>query len=67
MATDQIEFTGEQLEEIFHAALKAGDAKGVEAALTVMCAVDAPRAMKLYNDLKDALTVIKVLGLGGDR
>jgi len=73
MATDRggarlrAEFTGEQLEEIFHAALKAGDVRGVEAALTVMVGVDAPRAIRLYGDLKDALTVIRVLNLGGDR
>lgn len=61
MPRTDIEFTGEQLEEYFHAALKAGDIKGVEAALTVMCAVDPHRAIRLHKATKDALTIANFL------
>lgn len=64
MAASEINFTGDQLEEIFHAALSEGDAKGVEAALTVMCGVDPHRAVKLYNDLKEALIITRFLRPG---
>jgi Lon protease-like protein len=37
------------LEAIFHAALKAGDARGVEAALTVMAPIDPRRAERLLE------------------
>lgn len=60
-AAAEPEFTGEQLEEIFHEALKAGDVKGVEAALTVMCGVDPERAIRLYNTLKEAIIIAEFL------
>lgn len=49
--------TGDQLEQVFHAALTAGDAEGVEAALTVMVGVDPRRAERLYDDLRTAVRV----------
>lgn len=61
METDRHEFTGKQLEEIFHAALGAGDIKGVEAALTVMVRVDAPRAIRLWDLLKRAKVIAEFL------
>lgn len=42
-------------ERIFHAALSAGDARGVEAALTVMAAVDPHRAGHLLELTRLAL------------
>ncbi len=43
------------LEEIFHAALKAGDVRGVEAALTVMSPIDPHRAQRLLDGTKGAV------------
>lgn len=51
----EIPWTADQVEEMFHAALKAGDAKGVEAALTVMLRLDSRRAVALWDDLKLAV------------
>lgn len=48
------QWTGEVLEQVFHAALGKGDIRGVEAALTVMAGVDPRRAQRLYDDLKTA-------------
>lgn len=48
-------YTAEQLETVFHAALQAGDVKGVEAALLVMTRVDPHRAGELFDDLKVAV------------
>jgi hypothetical protein len=45
------------LELVFHAALKAGDAKGVEAALMVMAPQDPQRAQRLFDLLEIALEV----------
>lgn len=59
------EFTGDQLEQIFHTALQTGDTHGVEAALTVMATVDPHRAVRLYEDTKTALAICKMLGLHG--
>jgi hypothetical protein len=42
-------------ELIFHAALRAGDAKGVEAALMALVAQDPHRAGELYDLLQIAL------------
>jgi hypothetical protein len=42
-------------ELIFHAALRAGDAKGVEAALIALAVQDPRRAQDLYDLLKIAL------------
>jgi hypothetical protein len=49
------------LERIFHAALSAGDAEGVDAALRLLLACDAPRAIRLFDDLRAALAVVHVL------
>jgi len=57
------EFTSAELEQMFHGFLKDGDAKGVEAALTVMTRVDPDRAIYLYELLKKAFTVLEFLGL----
>lgn len=51
----------DKLEEIFHAALQQGDAKGVEAALTLMSGCDPRRAARLFDDLKTALAVAPLL------
>ncbi len=45
------------LEQIFHAALKAGDARGVEAALTVMAPLDPHRAERLFEATKAGLAM----------
>lgn len=49
------------LERIFHAALSAADIEGVEAALRLLVACDAPRAIRLFDDLQAALAVTRVL------
>ncbi len=45
------------LEAIFYAALKAGDARGVEAALTVMAPIDPYRAERLLNAVRAGLAI----------
>jgi hypothetical protein len=49
------ELTADQCEEIFHAALSAGDARGAEAALTVMAVRDPHRAQELLDLTRVAL------------
>lgn len=49
------------LECIFHAALRAGDAEGVDASLRLLLACDAPRAIRLFDDLRTGLAVVSVL------
>ena len=46
------------LERIFHAALTAGDAKGVDAALRLLAATDPRRARRLYDGLETALEIV---------
>lgn len=61
------QWTGESLEQVFHAALGAGDIKGVEAALTVMAGVDPRRAQQLFDDLKFAVRFADMVnGSGGN-
>jgi hypothetical protein len=50
------------LERLFHQILETGDAKGVEAVLTLMVAADPARAVRLHDELRDALVVAKFLG-----
>ncbi|PZG16477.1 hypothetical protein C1I95_17365 [Micromonospora craterilacus] len=50
-------FDAETCERIFHAALAAGDFKGVEAALTVMAPQDPHRAQLLYDTLRVGLAI----------
>jgi len=45
------------LERIFHAALSAGDAVGIEHALTLMALCDPRRAERLHRDLGTALHI----------
>ncbi|MGV8847606.1 MAG: hypothetical protein ACOH1Y_09860 [Propionicimonas sp.] len=45
-------YTADQLEQIFHAALKAGDIKGVDAALLVMATIDPLHAQRLLKSLQ---------------
>ena len=56
-----IDWTADELETFFRIALKTGDAKGVEAALTLMCSVDARRAVELYDDLKTGIAIVSML------
>ncbi len=49
------------LERIFHAALKAGDVKGVESALTLLATADPRRARRLYDGLESALEIVGAL------
>lgn len=51
------EFSPDQLEALFHATLKAGDARGVEASLRALVCVDPRRAVRLHDDLQAALRV----------
>lgn len=59
MSTEErrILFTPDQCEEIYHAALGAGDIRGVEAALTVMAVQDPHRAQRLMDLTRMALIV----------
>lgn len=54
-----LEFTADQCERLFHAALAAGDARGVEAALTVMAPQDPYRAERLLNSIRMALAICR--------
>jgi hypothetical protein len=45
------------LEIVFHMALRAGDAKGVEAALKVLAVQDPARAQMLFDLLKTAVHI----------
>jgi len=47
--------TSAQLVEVFHAALTAGDADGIEAVLRVLVVVDPRKAVELYDALKTAV------------
>lgn len=49
--------TATQCEEIFHAALSKGDAKGVEAALILLAVRDPHRAQVLLNSVRAALII----------
>lgn len=50
-------FTPDECEQLFHAALEAGDARGVEAALTVLAVQDPHRAGYLLELTRFALTL----------
>lgn len=52
---EPIPWTVDQVEWLFHAALKAGDGEGVEAAIRVMLTVDRQRAVDLWDALQAAL------------
>lgn len=52
------------LERVFHAALTDGDVRGVEAALRVLAVRDPERAQRLYDDLKFALRMAEIVGVG---
>jgi hypothetical protein len=52
-----MKLTVEQCEQIFHAALKAGDARGVEAALLVMAPQDPERAQVLLDSVRVGLAI----------
>lgn len=62
--SDRRTFTPDECETVFHAALKAGDARGVEAALLVMAPQDPHRAERLYDDLRAALAIARVIQAG---
>jgi hypothetical protein len=51
-------------EEIFHAAITAGDAKGVEAALMLMAVQDPDRAARLLETIRLALLIDKINKIG---
>lgn len=53
--------TADQLEAVFHAALKESDLDGVMAALQVMTRVDPHRAGRLMDDLQTAVHLAKRL------
>ena len=54
------EFTADQIEDTFHACLKAGDVPGVETCLRAMVGADSNRAIRLYDD---AQFVLRLHGL----
>jgi hypothetical protein len=55
------EFTADQLEELFHAALKAGDVEAVGHVLRALIGLDPRRAIRLHDDLKTALRVAPLI------
>lgn len=57
MGGDRMRIDVETCERIFYAALKAGDAKGVEAALMVMAPQDPNRAQVLLDSVRLALDI----------
>lgn len=58
-------FDADTCERIFHAALAAGDIKGVEAALTLMAPQDPHRAQHLMDALRMGLVVREAAEPGG--
>ena len=56
------EFTADQIEDTFHACLKAGDIDGVAVALRVMTGVDPARAVELYDHLMTAVVIAPFSG-----
>jgi hypothetical protein len=52
-------WSADDLERVFHKALSEGDARGVEAALTLMAPKDPRRAQRLYDNLSTALDLIR--------
>lgn len=63
---DRDEFTPEVLENIIHAALKAGDIEGVGHALRIMAVRDPHRAQQLIDTMKLGI-VLAELTNGGTR
>lgn len=57
MTADRRPPTPGDLEIVFHMALRAGDAKGVEAALRLLAVQDPARAQMLFDLLKTALHI----------
>lgn len=57
--TDWSALTAGHCEDIFHAALKAGDARGVEAALMLLAVRDPHRAQVLLDITRFALDVAR--------
>jgi hypothetical protein len=58
-------FTADELEWMFRSALRDGDIRGVEAALTVMAGQDPRRAQRLFDETRAALAVIQDPGSTG--
>lgn len=52
-----VDMTAAEYEQIFHAALAAGDAESVTAALRVMTCIDPRRAQTLYDMTRLALAI----------
>lgn len=55
------EFTADDLEQIFYAAVGAGDTRAVEAALIALCSLDPRRAVRLHDDLKFAVRFVEAV------
>jgi hypothetical protein len=51
------EFTPDDCVKIFHAALQTGDARGVEAALTLLAVLDPHRAQNLLDTARVAVAI----------
>jgi hypothetical protein len=51
--------TADQCEQIFHAALKQGDIRGVEAALRILIVHDPYRAERLMDLARMALIIVE--------
>lgn len=56
---EPIPWTADQVEWMFHEALKQGDAEGVDAAIRVMLRLDRRRGIDLYDDLQAALRLAR--------
>jgi hypothetical protein len=61
MATEAPTYTAERLEQGVHNALEAHDVRAAVDILEALAAVDIDRAVRLYGELQDALTVVRVL------
>lgn len=57
-------YTADQLHEGVLNAIHAHDVRAAVDILEALAAVDLPRAISLYGELQDALTVARVLGPG---
>lgn len=67
MTTTHEEWSPDELERVFRAAVGRGDAVGVEAALRLLALRDPHRAQRLLDALDGALTIAHAIELEGSR
>lgn len=56
-------WTGEQVEQGIHNALKAGNVQAVADLLEYLVRTDPKRGLRVHDEIQDALTVRRTLGV----